>query len=123
MKKFEVIFLTEAREFLLKLDIKSRDKVIFNIDRAKIKSDNELFKKLKGEIWEFRTLYNKTYFRLFAFWDKTGQMETLVISTHGIIKKTDKTPVADIAKAEKLRSLYFERKHNEKEAVKNVQFG
>lgn len=31
MKKFEVIFLTEAREFLLLLDIKSRDKIIFNI--------------------------------------------------------------------------------------------
>lgn len=50
MKRFEVIFLTEAREFLLKLDIKSRDKVIFNIDKAKVKTDNELFKKLKGEI-------------------------------------------------------------------------
>ena len=70
MKKFEVIFLTEARGFLLKLDIKSRDKVIFNIDRAKIKSDNELFKKLKGEIWEFRTLFSKTHYRIFAFWDK-----------------------------------------------------
>ena len=70
MKKFEVIFLTEAREFLLKLDIKSRDKVIFNIDRAKIKSDNELFKKLKGEIWEFRALFSKIHYRIFAFWDK-----------------------------------------------------
>ena len=50
MKKFEVIFLTEAREFLLEMDEKSRDKVIFNIDKAKVKTDNELFKKLKGEI-------------------------------------------------------------------------
>ena len=54
MKKFEVIFLTEAREFLLEMDEKSRDKVIFNIDKAKVKTDNELFKKLKGEIWEFK---------------------------------------------------------------------
>ena len=61
MTKFEVIFLTEAREFLLLLDEKSRDKIIFNIDKARVKSVNELFKKLKGEIWEFRTLYNKTY--------------------------------------------------------------
>ncbi len=44
MKKFEVIFLTEARLFLLELDEKSRDKIIFNIDKAKIKTDNELFK-------------------------------------------------------------------------------
>jgi hypothetical protein len=50
MTKFEVIFLTEAREFLLLLDEKSRDKIIFNIDKARVKSVNELFKKLKGEI-------------------------------------------------------------------------
>ena len=56
MTKFQVLFLTEAREFLLKLDLKSRDKIIFNIDKAKVNTDKELFKKLKGEIWEFRTL-------------------------------------------------------------------
>lgn len=56
MNKFDVVFLTEAREFLFILDEKSRDKVIFNIDKAKVKTDNELFKKLQGEIWEFRTL-------------------------------------------------------------------
>jgi hypothetical protein len=53
MNKFQVIFLTEAREFLLLLDEKSREKVIFNIDKAKIKSDVELFKKLKGNILGF----------------------------------------------------------------------
>jgi hypothetical protein len=40
MKKFEVIFLTEAREFLLSLDLKCRDKVIFNIDYKKDKQDS-----------------------------------------------------------------------------------
>jgi len=85
MKKFDVIFLAEAREFLLQLDEKSRDKIIFNIDKAKIKTDNELFKKLKDEIWEFRTLFNKTHFRIFAFWDKDDKQETLVLTTHGII--------------------------------------
>ena len=113
-EKFQVQLLEDAAQFLDLLDEKARDKIIYNLQKARFSNNKELFKKLKGEIWEFRTLYNKTYFRLFAFWDKTGQMETLVISTHGIIKKTDKTPVADIAKAEKLRSLYFERKHNEK---------
>jgi hypothetical protein len=52
LKKFEVLFLTEVREFLLNLDPKSREKIIFNIDKAQIKDDNELFKKLNGEIWE-----------------------------------------------------------------------
>lgn len=50
MDKYKVIFLTEAREFLLELDEKSRAKIIFNIDKSKIKNDNELFKKLKSEI-------------------------------------------------------------------------
>lgn len=125
MDKFKVIFLTEAREFLLELDEKSRDKIIFNIDKSKIKNDNELFKKVKGEIWEFRTLYNKTYFRIFAFWDKTEKvnssdseqaMQTLVLATHGIIKKTGKTPEKEIEKAENIRLRYFELKNirNEK---------
>lgn len=115
MDKFKVLFLTEAREFLLKLDEKSRDKIIFNIDKSKIKNDNELFKKLKGEIWEFRTLYNKTHFRIFAFWDKTDKVDTLVIATHGIIKKTGKTPEKEITKAENLRLSYFELKNKTNE--------
>ena len=70
---------------------------------------------MKAEIWEFRTLYNKTYYRLFAFWDKTGNTDTVVISTHGLIKKTDKTPQGEIEKAENLRKQYFNLKitHNE----------
>jgi phage-related protein len=124
MDKFKVIFLTEAREFLLELDEKSRDKIIFNIDKSKIKNDNELFKKVKGEIWEFRTLYNKTYFRIFAFWDKTEKVnssdseqakQTLVLATHGIIKKTGKTPEKEIEKAENIRLRYFELKNKRNE--------
>ena len=118
MKKFEVIFLTEGREFLLDLDEKSRDKIIFNIDKAKIKTNNELFKKLKGEIWEFRTLFNKTHYRIFAFWDKEDKQETLVLTTHGIIKKTDKTPEKEIDKAEQIRLRYFELKNIRKNGNK-----
>ena len=111
MNNFKVTFLTEARDFLLTIDEKSRDKIIFNIDKAKIKNNNELFKKLKGEIWEFRTLYNKTYYRIFAFWDKTEKIETLVLATHGIIKKTGKTPEKEIEKAENIRLRYFDLKN------------
>ncbi len=118
MNKFEVLFLTEAREFLLRLDIKSRDKIIFNIDKAKIKSDNELLKKLKGEIWEFRTLFNRTHYRIFAFWDKEDSKQTLVLTTHGIIKKTDKTPEKEIVKAEQIRLRYFEIKERSKNGNK-----
>ncbi|MFC5626886.1 type II toxin-antitoxin system RelE/ParE family toxin [Algoriphagus winogradskyi] len=77
-------------------------------------NDKELFKKLKGEIWEFRTLYQKTYFRLFAFWDKSDSQDTVVISTHGLIKKTGKIPNSEIEKAERLRINYFESKQKRK---------
>ena len=36
--------------------------------------------------------------------------ETLVIATHGIIKKTQKTPSKEIAKAEAIRKEYFKNK-------------
>ena len=110
--RFNVQFLIEAAEFIDKLDEKARDKIIYNIQKARIVNDNELFKKLNGEIWEFRTLYNKTHYRLFAFWDKTDNADTVVISSHGIIKKTDKTPKTEIEKAENIRIQYFKLKIN-----------
>ena len=38
--------------------------------------------------------------------------ETLVIATHGIVKKTQKTPLKEIAKAEEIRKEYFDNKKN-----------
>lgn len=108
--KFRVELLKEAKQFLDNLDKKSRKKIIYNIWKARSTNDKELFKKLKGEIWEFRTKFNRTYYRLFAFWDKIDKEDTLVISTHGIIKKTDKTPKAEIEKAERIRTKYFKDK-------------
>lgn len=72
--------------------------------------DKKLFKKLKGtNIWEFRTLYNGLYYRLLAFWDT--DTKTLVIATHGFIKKTKKTPQKEIARAEAIRRDYFNDKN------------
>ena len=92
------------------LDEKTQVKVILNIDKAKVSNDNTLFKKLSNEIWEFRTLYNSRQIRIFSFWDKTGAVEKLVLATHGIIKKTGKTSLKEIEKAENIRKLYFELK-------------
>ena len=106
--KFNVQILDEASDFIDSLEEKVREKVIYNIKKAQIVTDKELFKKLQDEIWEFRTLYKKTHIRLFAFWDKTDKKDTVVIATHGIIKKTDKTPKSEIEKADKIRKEYFE---------------
>jgi phage-related protein len=49
-------------------------------------------------------------YRLFAFWDT--ETETLVVATHGIIKKTQKTPQKEIQRAEEIRKEYFNEKNN-----------
>ena len=58
---------------------------------------------------EFRTLYDGIQYRIFAFWDT--EEETLVLTTHGIIKKTQKTPAKEIEKAERIRKEYFNSKN------------
>ncbi|MCB9227443.1 MAG: type II toxin-antitoxin system RelE/ParE family toxin [Chitinophagales bacterium] len=107
---FDIELLPEAVEFLENLDDKTREKVYYNIKKAQFVNDNELFKKLNDFIWEFRTLYKSKAHRLFSFWDKTGGKETLVVATHGILKKTQKTPSKEIKKAEEIRKQYFENK-------------
>ena len=109
-QKFKVKLLDEVDAFLEGLNEKTRKKIIYNIRKAQVINDNELFKKLNANVWEFRTLYNKTYYRLFAFWDKTSKQETVVISTHGIEKKTAKTPPKEIEKTERIMKIYFTAK-------------
>ena len=92
------------------LENKVKEKIMFNINKSKYVVDTELFKKLKGsDIWEFRTKYNGSIYRVFAFWDT--EADTLVITTHGIIKKTQKTPSKEIQKAESIRREYFNEKN------------
>ena len=62
---------------------------------------------MTNDIWEFRTLYNKKQYRLFAFWDKTKNKKTIIIATHGIIKKTQKTPEKEITKAREIMKKYY----------------
>lgn len=112
--KFQVDFLEEATKFLDGLNEKARKKVLYNIWKSRMVNDKQLFKKLQDEIWEFRTLYSQKYYRLFAFWDKTGKTDAVVISTHGIVKKTGKTPKKEIDKAERIRKEYFKQKAKNK---------
>lgn len=108
---FEVIFLDDALTFLETLDGKHVEKILYNIRKAQDRNDPELFKKLTEEIWEFRTLYHGLQYRLLAFWDKTNTNNTLVISTHGFIKKQSKVPGKEIERAKWLRKKYFDEKN------------
>lgn len=110
MRYFETKFLEEANEFISSLDQKTIRKIFYNIDLAEQTNDPKLFKKLQNDIWEFRTKYNGLQIRLLAFWDKTDNKETLVIATHGFIKKVDKVPANEISRATRLRDNYFNKK-------------
>jgi phage-related protein len=109
-KRFEVEILDEALEFLQSLPSKHYEKILYNIRKAQVENDSELFKKLIDDIWEFRTLYQGLQYRFLAFWDKTSTTETLVISTHGFIKKRSNVPEQEIQKAVKIRERYFNEK-------------
>ena len=105
---FDVDLLPEAVNFLENVDEKAREKIYYNIRKSQFIHDNELFKKLNNFIWEFRTLFNNKSYRLFAFWDASEEQNTLVIATHGILKKTQKTPQKEIKKAEEIRKKYMD---------------
>ena len=103
--------MKKASEFLSSLPEKAQKKITYNLLKVEGGEINkELFKKLDDtEIWEFRTLFNGVSYRLFAFWDTTS--DTLIVATHGIIKKPNKTPQKEIKTAEALRIEYFDNKN------------
>lgn len=107
--RFKIVYTEEAIDFLRHLPQKVKVKVVYNIGKSMYVLDNSLFKKLENtDIWEFRTLYNGNAYRLFAFWDT--EEDTLVIATHGMIKKSPRTPLKEIEKAEAKRKEYFMNK-------------
>lgn len=109
--KLRVVLMDEALSFVRSLPLKVQQKITYNYKKIEQGvMDKELFKKLENsEIWEFRTLFNGSCYRLFSFWDT--ETETLVIATHGIVKKSQKTSPKEITKAEEIRKKYFELKH------------
>jgi phage-related protein len=110
VQKFQTRFLEEADKFISELDSKTAKKIFYNIDLAEQTNDPKLFKKLQNDIWEFRTQFAGLQIRLLAFWDKTGDTDTLVFATHGFIKKVDKVPKNEIERAVRIKDQYFENK-------------
>ena len=109
--KFEVLYSEEADAFLEAQTAKVRTKILYNILKASYSADSKLFKKLENtDIWEFRTLFDNIQYRLLAFWDKRNGQQTLVIATHGFIKKSQKTPKQEIRHAESIKDIYFKQK-------------
>ena len=109
--KFSVLYSEEADAFLTEQSEKVRAKILYNVLRASYTNDPKIFKKLENtDIWEFRTLYDNIQYRLLAFWDKRDERNTLVVATHGFVKKTQKTPQGEIRHAEQIMNIYFNQK-------------
>ncbi|WP_320052289.1 type II toxin-antitoxin system RelE/ParE family toxin [uncultured Acetobacteroides sp.] len=116
-KPIEAIFLPQAERFVDRLDEKSRRKFFQAIRKTKERLIGQWFTKLKDSdgIYEFRIDESGKFYRLFAFWDTKGEKESLIVSTHGIAKKSNKTPKEAILKAEQIKKAYFKEKRLEEE--------
>ena len=111
-KTIEVIFLEQAISFLDELDEKAQKKFLKAFRKTSERLFGNWFKKLKGtdDIYEFRINDKGKFYRLFAFWDNLDDISTLIVSTHGIEKKSNKTPKQEIQKAKKIKQKYFNAK-------------
>jgi len=69
---------------------------------------SKFFKNIKGTegLYEIRIMVRRNIFRIFCFFDE----ESLIIVLHGMQKKTQKIPLKEIAKANRLKKKYYEQK-------------
>lgn len=97
-------------EFLKELPIKAQNKVYRIIEAIETleRIPSNYLKYLKGTdgLFEARIQLGSNIWRVFCFFDE-GQ---LVILLNGFVKKTQKTPKKEIAKAEILMKEYYQEK-------------
>jgi phage-related protein len=64
------------------------------------------FKKLKStDIWECRIQFGNNIYRILGFFSNNS----VLVLTHGFIKKTQKTPKNEIERSENYKNDYFQR--------------
>lgn len=95
-----------AREFIDSLDEKASAKVDAFIERLRLygtRMHGKFVRKLTGEIVELRVKHFDRVFRVLYFY----QPGMLIVVTSGFQKRQDKTPPAEITRAEGLRALWL----------------
>ena len=117
--KREVLFYRKSNGecpvegFLDALPAKAARKVVWVLSLAEDleRVQSRHFCKLADtdDIWEFRIKSGSNIFRVFAF--GAGRR---IILTHGLVKKTQKTPREEIQRAENFKKDYFQRKQGGK---------
>jgi phage-related protein len=99
-----------VKEFFDSLNGKQAQKVLWVLQLIEELPSvpEQYFKKLAGteDIWEVRVQFGNDIFRLLGF-IHGGQ---LIILTNGFAKKTQKTPLSEIALAERRRQDYLSRR-------------
>ena len=115
VQDFEIIFYDEkdgtepAKEFLLSLDTKMRAKMIRTIEFLAHNGPElrEPYSKPLGEgIFELRAKVGSDISRVLYFF----VIGRRVILTNGFIKKTQKTPNAEIERSKRYRAEFLSRK-------------
>jgi len=99
-----------ARDFIEELDDDAAAKVDSLIDRLRIygtQMPGKFVTKLASDIFELRVKHFDRIFRVLFFY----QPGKLIVLTSGFTKKTQETPPAEIARAERLRELWL-KYHN-----------
>ena len=113
MGKYNYLFYTEVNrcfvsDFLQGVNEKERGKVKYYLDLLEDRGPmlrEPYAKKIDENIYELRPGFGKTEIRLFYFWD--GNTAWFV---HGIIKKTQKTPIKALRVSGNRMVRYFEAK-------------
>lgn len=108
-KPIEIILLQQAEEFLDEIEEPVRKKFFVSMRKTKSRIFGEWFKKMAGtnDIFEFKVDNMGKFYRLFSFWDSRDGKQTLVVCTHGLAKKSNKTPKSEICKAKEMKDKYF----------------
>ena len=112
-KPIKVRLLKDASDYFFAQNEKVQKKLLLAFEKTEIGHKGDWFEKLKNTdgIYEFRQSDHQKFYRVFAFWDSEDK-ETLIVATHGIDKKSNKTPPKEIKKAEQIKKNYFETKKN-----------
>jgi phage-related protein len=108
-KPIEILLLKQAEKFIDEIEEPVRKKFFISMRKTKSRLFGDWFQKMNdaNDLFEFRVNYNGKFYRLFAFWDSTDTIETLVVCTNGLIKKSNKTPKSEIEKAVEIKERYF----------------
>jgi len=105
-----------AREFVDSLDSKAAARVDAFIERLRThgnRMQGKFTKKLTGELFELRVKQFDRIFRVLFFY----QPGMIIVITSGFQKKTQQTPLEEIARAERLRRLWLKYRNRYPDSV------